>query len=341
MSHPTIDIVILNYNTLEVVKECLPQVIENTNHPGAKIVFADNNSTDGSANWVEQTYGGQIEIIRLPKNNGFAGGYNEALEGRSADYFVLLNSDATPKTPDWLKPLVFLLENNPKIAAAQPKILDYKNTDKFEYAGGSGGFIDYLGFPFCKGRIFGNVEFDKSQYNQSTPIFWASGAAMFIRRTSWQKAGGLDVSFFAHMEEIDLCWRLKNLGHEIYSCPESVVYHIGGATLSNQNPRKTFLNFRNGLLMMHKNLPDSIREKRIFQRKLLDGLAGIHFLIQGKINHTFQIIRAHLEFNKLKKNLLTTPTAPLLVEHHGVLPQSLVWGYFFRNKKTWLSWYNK
>ena len=341
MSNPTIDIVILNYNTIDVVKECLPQVIENTRYPGAQVVFVDNNSTDGSADWVETTYGEQIELIKLKKNNGFAGGYNEALENRTADYFVLLNSDATPKQKRWLKPLVDLLEGNPNIAAAQPKILSYRDHDKFEYAGAAGGFIDYLGFPFCKGRIFGDVELDKDQYNDSTPIFWASGAAMFIRRTSWQQAKGLDESFFAHMEEIDLCWRLKNLGHEIYSCPESVVYHIGGATLSNQNPRKTFLNFRNGLLMMYKNLPDSIREKRIFQRKLLDGLAGIKFFFEGQTKHTVQIIRAHKEFKELKKNIKTSSNAPLLVEHSGVLPHSIVWGYFFRNKKTWSSWYKK
>jgi len=341
LSNPTIDIVILNYNTIDVVKECLPQVIENTDYPGAKIVFVDNNSTDGSAHWVEKTYGEEIELVRLPKNNGFAGGYNEALKDRTADYFVLLNSDATPKQPNWLKPLVDLLEGNPNIAAAQPKILSYRDHDKFEYAGAAGGFIDYLGFPFCKGRIFGDVELDKDQYNDSTPIFWASGAAMFIRRTSWQQAKGLDESFFAHMEEIDLCWRLKNLGHEIYSCPESVVYHIGGATLSNQNPQKTFLNFRNGLLMMYKNLPDSTKEKRILLRKILDGLAGIKFFIEGQPKHTAQIIRAHREFNKLKKKIKLQAKTPLLTEHSGVLKHSLVWGYFLRNKKTWSSWYRK
>ncbi len=337
-----VDVVILNYNTKEILAQCLPQVIEFSQQPWVNIVVADNNSTDGSADFVAAEFPG-IELIRLKENTGFAGGYNNALRGRTADFFVLLNSDAEPVNEHWLSELLDLAVRHPNLGAAQPHLLDYKfkhqDLKKFEYAGAAGGFLDHFGFPFCRGRIFGNVEFHQNQYNSEIPIFWATGAAMFVKREAWEKAGGLDESFFAHMEEIDLCWRMQTMGYEIISCPKALVYHIGGATLSNQNPRKTFLNFRNGLMMLYKNLPLVNRESLILKRKLFDGLAGLFFLIQGKPKHTIQIIKAHQEFDRLKSSLTLNANAKPIDQLKGVLSHSLVIGYFFQGKKLWSSWF--
>lgn len=337
MSLPTIDIVILNYNTKEVLEKCLPKVIENSQYSNCKIVVVDNASTDESAQFIRETYP-NLELIVLDSNTGFAGGYNRGLTGRSADYFVLLNSDAEPEK-GWMEPMLKMVETHPDLGACQPKIIDYFNREKFEYAGAAGGYIDQFGYPFCMGRIFGNVEFDHGQYNHSNEIFWASGAAMFIKREAWEKANGLDEDFFAHMEEIDLCWRLQLLGYEIYNCHESTFYHMGGATLSNQNPRKTYLNFRNSLLMLHKNLPAEVKNKRIFQRKMFDGLAAFLFLIQGKPKHVWQIYKAHQYFDKEKKQFQISQNTQPLENLKGVLNHSLVFGYFLRGKKTWANWF--
>lgn len=337
---PSIDIVVLNFNTREILAKCLPKVIRCSQHENVRVVLADNASTDGSMDYAKSTFGEQIDYIDIPSNLGFAGGYNYALKTRTADFFLLLNSDAEPADSNWLKPLIecSALEN---FGAAQPSILDYYHREKFEYAGAAGGYIDYLGFPFCRGRIFGNVEPDNGQYHQTKEIFWASGASLFVKREAWTRAGGLDEQFFAHMEEIDLCWRIKNIGYRIYHCPKSKVYHMGGATLSNQSPKKTFLNFRNGLLMMYKNLPVEVRDKRILKRKMMDGLAGIFFILQGKIEHTFQIIKAHRAFDKLKVNYSENSNNKHMSEHTGVLTNSLVWGYFFKRLKTWSQWKEK
>lgn len=337
LPNPTIDIVILNYNTKDILAQCLPNVIKHSELEGVNIVVADNCSTDGSAEWVKSKYP-NIELIELESNTGFAGGYNRALKNRTAEYFVLLNSDAEP-SENWLEPLIQCAQSHLNFGAAQPLIIDYFQRDKFEYAGAAGGFMDLFGFPFCRGRIFGNVELNQSQYTETLPVFWASGAALFIKRSCWEEAQGLDEAFFAHMEEIDLCWRLKTMGYEIYACPKSSVFHMGGATLSNQNPRKTYLNFRNGLLMLHKNLPDSIREKRIFERKLFDGLAGVFFLVQGKPKHMLQIIKAHRYFDKNRHHFPRNPKPKELTEMTGILHHSLVLGYFFQGKKTWANWF--
>ena len=257
MINPTINIVILNYNTRNLLEQCLPVVIRNSDYPGATITVVDNASTDDSAAWMKANYP-EIRFIQLAENTGYAGGYNAALAQCTEDYFVLLNSDAEPDE-QWLSPLLELVAQHPDLGAAQPHLIDYYQRNKFEYAGAAGGFIDKFGYPFCRGRIFGNVEINHGQYNNPLPIFWASGAAMFIKREAWERAAGLDLAFFAHMEEIDLCWRLQLMGYSIWSCPSSRVFHIGGATLSNQSPRKTFLNFRNNLLMLHKNLHPSTR----------------------------------------------------------------------------------
>lgn len=327
------DVVILNYNTRELLASLLPKVIAHSAHPEVKIVVADNASNDGSADFVEHNFP-DVELIRMNENRGYAGGYNECLKNRTADYFVLLNSDAEP-AEGWLQPLWNIATKTPDFGAAQPIILDYFNRGKFEYAGAAGGYLDHFGFPFCRGRIFGNVEENHNQYNSTTRVFWATGAALFISRQAWEKAGGLDEIFFAHMEEIDLCWRLQNMGYSIWACHESIVYHMGGGTLSNSSPRKTYLNFRNSLLMLHKNLPESRKRKTLFARKLFDGLAGGFFLLQGKPKHIMQIIRAHRDFDKTSRQVAVTPDPKTLDELTGVLHGSLVLNYFLRFRKVW------
>ena len=311
-------------------------VIQNSQYPGATITVVDNASTDDSAAWMKENYP-SIRWIQLSENTGYAGGYNAALAQCNEDYFVLLNSDAEPDEK-WLQSLLQLVELHPDLGAAQPHLIDYYKRNQFEYAGAAGGFIDKYAYPFCRGRIFGNVEPNTQQYQESIPIFWASGAALFIKREAWEKAGGLDLAFFAHMEEIDLCWRLQLMGYSVWSCPDSRVFHIGGATLSNQSPRKTFLNFRNNLLMMYKNLHPSEKENRIFTRKLLDGLAAAFFLLQGKWNHIPQIIKAHREFDRIKTQFPSTPGAKPLSQLTGSVNHSIVFGYFAQGKKTWLHW---
>jgi GT2 family glycosyltransferase len=337
MAAPKIEIVILNYNTKNILAQCLPNVVKNSVYPNTSIVVVDNASKDDSNEYV-RTHFPEIELIEFSENYGFAGGYNKALEHRNADYFILLNSDAEP-AENWLEPLMKLAENTPKFGAAQPKIIDYNNRTKFEYAGASGGYLDRYGFPFCRGRIFGNVEKDQGQYNKTQEVFWATGAALLVSAEAWEKAGGLDPDFFAHMEEIDLCWRMKTLGYSIFVCPESTVFHIGGATLSNQNPKKTYLNFRNSLLMLYKNLPNEAIGKKIIQRKLFDGLAAMFFLMQGKPKHVVQIWKAHKYFEKHKSKFIQSKQRVPLETLSGVLPESLVFGYFFRGKKTWSDWY--
>lgn len=327
----TVDIVILNFNTQNLLEELLPRVLKNSEFPGAKVVIADNASTDGSVQWVKEHYP-TLELISLEKNHGYAGGYNEALKNRTADFFILLNSDAEPHE-GWLKPLMEFVEKHPDLGAAQPKLIDYNKRDKFEYAGASGGFLDHFGYPFCRGRIFGNVEKDLGQYNDAREIFWATGAAFLIRREAWEKAGGLDERFFAHMEEIDLCWRLQLMGYKNYVVPESIVYHIGGGTLSNLSPRKTFFNFRNSLLMLYKNLPADERDKAVYQRKLFDGLAAVFFLLQGKFSHIRQIFKAHKEFEKLKSGMPLLHDARRLEDMPTVMNHSLVFSYFLRSQK--------
>src|ERR1700761_629824 len=249
---PTIAIVILNYNGRGYLEQFLPFVTANT-CPGGEVIIADNASTDDSLAFLKENYPG-LRVIVLDRNYGFAGGYNMALQQVQSDYYVLLNSDVEV-TPGWLEPIVGLMESDPAIGACQPKIRMFAHRELFEYAGAAGGWLDYLGYPFARGRIFDVCETDNGQYDQAEPIFWASGAALFIRAGLYHEMGGLDTYFFAHQEEIDLCWRIQLAGHKIYSCPQSVVYHVGGGTLPKGNERKVFLNFRNNLIMMVKNMP--------------------------------------------------------------------------------------
>jgi GT2 family glycosyltransferase len=332
---PKVSIVVLNYNTRKLLEELLPKLLE-TVYDHLEIVVADNASTDGSADFVSNTFP-QMKLLRLEKNLGYAGGYNKTLSMLDADYFVLLNSDVEV-TPNWIQPLVDLAELDKMIAAVQPKILDYKRRTHFEYAGAAGGYIDYLGYPFCKGRIFDSVEEDAGQYHQPEEIFWASGAAMFVRAAVYKEIGGLDEHFFAHMEEIDLCWRMKSRGHKIYSCPASSVYHIGGGTLSQQSSRKTYLNFRNGLRLLIKNYPSEKLWSVYFCRLCLDGIAGLQFLSKGKFADVLAIFKAHWSvFGTLytwlgyrKSTLKMTWTQ--LKKTPGFYNRSIVWQFFGKKR---------
>ncbi len=291
-------IVILNWNGEKLLEQFLPSVIDNPIPKDIEIVVADNCSTDDSVEFLTNKYP-QIRLITLSENYGYAGGYNKALEQIDAEYFILLNSDVQV-TKGCFSTIIEFLDQNSDVAAVQPKICSYKNKSYFEYAGASGGYIDKLGYPFCRGRIFDTLEKDNGQYNTAIDIFWASGACLIIRSKDFFDVGGFDESFFAHMEEIDLCWRLNARGRRIICLPQSVVYHVGGATLNGESPNKLFLNFRNNLLMLYKNLPVSSLKKTLRIRKYLDYLAAIHYLLKGKIQNTKAILKAHREFKRIK-----------------------------------------
>lgn len=284
-------VVVLNWNGKAWLKKFLPTLIKYSN--GTTIFLADNASEDNSLDFIKDKFP-QIKIILHENNLGYAKGYNEALKQINADYFVLINSDVEV-TKNWLSPIIKLMKSNPQIAACQPKILDYNNKTNFEYAGASGGYIDNLGYPFCRGRIFDNIEVDRGQYNDTVEVFWATGACLFIKASSFWQVGGLDEDFFAHQEEIDLCWRLKNKGHIIMVEPKSIVYHVGGGTLDSNSPLKTQLNFRNNLYMLFKNLPITSLAYIIPIRLFLDGIAAITFLRRPKgIKHLIAILKAHI-----------------------------------------------
>ncbi|ALM47554.1 glycosyl transferase family 2 [Flavobacterium psychrophilum] len=288
----TIAVVILNWNGKKLLEEFLPSVVKYSQE--AQIYVADNASTDESVAFIKVAYP-EIRIIHNKGNYGYAKGYNEALQGVKEEIYALVNSDVEV-TEGWLNPIIELFEADNETVIIQPKILDYKNKTHFEYAGAAGGFIDRYGFPFCRGRIFDTIEEDRGQYDDTTEIFWASGACFFIRRKVFNELRGFDEDFFAHQEEIDLCWRAFNKNYKVRFCSESVIYHVGGATLKTENPRKTFLNFRNSLWMMIKNLPTSKLFTVLFIRLLFDSIAGIRFLLQGKFAHLWAILSAHFQF---------------------------------------------
>jgi GT2 family glycosyltransferase len=330
---PKVSIVILNFNTRHFLEKFLPTVLA-TNYENFEVVLADNASKDDSIAYVKSQFP-EVKIIELKQNYGFAGGYNRALAQVDADYFVLLNSDVEVDK-NWLQPLVDLAETSTKIAAIQPKLIDYKDKSKFEYAGGSGGFIDKYGYPFCRGRWFNHLEKDEGQYNDIREVFWATGACFLIRASYWLEAKGLDEDFFAHMEEIDLCWRLQNLGYKIMVCPQSNVYHVGGGTLPVGNPRKTYLNFRNGLFLLCKNLHSSILFKVLFIRFIMDGLAGIKFLSEFKFREIGAILKAHAVFYSqigywLKKRKAIGNQA---LKPQNMYQKSMVVDFYLRGKKV-------
>jgi GT2 family glycosyltransferase len=288
----TIAVVILNFNGEKLLQSFLPSVI---NYSGSASVFViDNGSTDNSLILLKEQFP-QVKIVALKQNYGFCGGYNHGLTQVNADLFVLLNSDVEV-TPDWLKPIQKLFASDSSIAAVQPKILSYHDKSKFEYAGAGGGFIDYLGYPFCRGRLFDFTETDNGQYNDQREIFWATGACMIIRSEVYWKFGGLDEDFFAHMEEIDLCWKINRTDQKIYYCGESTVYHVGAGTLSYESPRKTYLNFRNGLVLLYKHLDSSELYLKITVRMMLDWLAALRYLLKGKGKNALSVFRAHRDF---------------------------------------------
>nr|AUN37941.1 glycosyltransferase [uncultured bacterium] len=290
-----IAVVILNWNGIKLLEQFLPSVIQYS--PEATVYVADNASTDDSIAFVKTNFP-TVKIVKNQTNKGFSGGYNDALQHIDAEIYALVNSDIEV-TENWLKPILETFETEPKTAIVQPKILDFKKKDYFEYAGAGGGFIDKYGYPFCRGRIFDTLEKDNGQYNDKTEIFWASGACFFIRSSIYKELKGFDEDFFAHQEEIDLCWRTINKGYKIMYNSESVVYHVGGATLDQANPKKTYLNFRNSLLMLTKNLPQNAIFKILILRLFLDGAAGIKFIFSGQFVHCWAIVRAHFSFYAL------------------------------------------
>ena len=329
-------IVILNWNGKHWLKQFLPNVLQHSLMSGVEVFVADNGSSDDSLEYLKNNFS-EVRLIELGENYGYTGGYNRALIQIKAEYFLLLNSDIEV-TENWLNPLLKLMDENPKIGACQPKILWHSNKTQFEYAGASGGFIDKLGYPFCRGRIFDTLEEDKGQYNEARKIFWATGACLLVRSDAFFKAGMLDDDFFAHMEEIDLCWRMQNLGYEIWVEPASTIYHVGGGTLHKSNPRKTFLNFRNNLALLYKNHPTKGLVSLIFIRLLLDGLAGIQFLMKGNVADFFAILKAHFAFYtmlpSLKIKRKRNSTYQKFSSLDGVYSKSIVWQYFAKKKQT-------
>ena len=320
-----IAVVILNYNGRHFLEKFLQSVIERS--PGASIVVADNKSTDDSIGFLKAKFP-TVELITLKKNYGYAGGYNQALTKVKAQYYVLLNSDVEV-SHGWLDPLTQFMDANEAYASCQPKIKGYEYRDKFEYAGACGGFIDMLGYPYCRGRIFDYTEADDGQYDDQIDIFWSSGACMMIRSDDFHAVGAFDDSFFAHMEEIDLCWRLQSSGKKIRVIPESVVYHVGGGTLSYQSPFKTYLNFRNGLKLLIKNLPTRRLLLKLPIRVVLDWLAALVFLLQGNWQHSKSVIMAHAYFLKHGAGNHSNHVRSTIRNS-----RMIVLDYFLRRKKT-------
>lgn len=333
MNTPKTAVVILNWNGSSLLKEFLPSVLSGTDPADAVVIVVDNGSTDDSMKVMREKFP-QTELICFENNYGFAEGYNRAvslLRDRFS-YVVLLNSDVAVKK-GWVKPLNEFMDGFSNVGACQPKILSYRDKTRFEYAGASGGFIDRHGYPYCRGRIFSACESDKGQYDYPMPVFWATGAAMMVRTELYLEAGGLDSKFFAHMEEIDLCWRLQLLGRQIWVVPESVVYHLGGGSLPAENPRKTYLNFRNNLLLLHKNLPDRTRRKTLFVRRLLDTLAWIKFIVSLDFRNASAVLRAHRDFRKMAREYTHHPWVDLLAHRNPRRPNILVEYYLKRKKR--------
>ena len=335
MRNAKIAIVILNWNGAKLLQQFLPSVIEFSKGDLIEIVVADNGSTDGSIPMIRNMYP-EVTVLDLEQNFGFARGYNEALKQIEADYFVILNSDVEV-TAGWLDSPIALMESDENIAAVQPKILNYYHRTHFEYAGAAGGFIDRFGYPFCRGRLFDEVEADNGQYDTLIDVFWATGACIFIRSKLYYEVGGFDADFWAHMEEIDLCWRLKNSGYRIVYTPESTVYHVGGGTLAYNNPQKLYLNFRNNLWLLYKNLPGNQLFYILFIRMILDFVAASKLLGEFNFNGIKSVLKAHLHFyNSLpalnRKRKLIRPN-----EHFrqptGMLSKSIVFQFYIRKRK--------
>lgn len=318
-----IAIVILNWNGEVLLERFLPSVVQFSEN--ADIYVADNASTDGSVSFLKNNFP-EIQIIQNTTNGGFAKGYNDALQYVKADVFCLLNSDVEV-TKGWLDPIIEGFNTLKDVSIIQPKILDLLKKDHFEYAGAAGGFIDQLGYPFCRGRIFQTLEMDHGQYNDTREIFWATGACMFVKSEVFRELGGFDPEYFAHQEEVDFCWRAKNKGHKVYYIGTSEVYHLGGSTLSNMNPKKTYLNFRNSLFSITKNLPRRKAFVIIFIRLLLDGIAAVRFIYQLRFKHFIAIIRAHLSFyRQFRRTYRKREKTNFILKYY--ITKSIVWSYF-------------
>jgi GT2 family glycosyltransferase len=333
MQNPSIAIVILNWNGRKFLEQFLPSVMASV-YENVRVIVADNASTDDSVVFVQQHYPA-IEILQNNSNEGFAKGYNTALKQVQSDYYVLLNSDVEV-TPDWIRPVIDLMETDVAIAACQPKILAYSNKTQFEYAGASGGWLDSFGYPFMRGRVFDVCETDNGQYNDAQPCFWASGAALFVKAKVYHEMGGLDEYFFAHQEEIDLCWRMQLAGYKVYVQPASVVYHVGGGTLPKGNSKKTYLNFRNNLIMMAKNLPLGEAFWKIGIRFGLDAVSAWKTLLSGDSGYFVAVTKAHIHFFKWmwadkKQSVFPVKRGRKPAGWHKGL---IVWQYFVQKKKT-------
>ena len=328
-------VVILNWNGERLLSEFLPSVVEGTNPAYARVIVADNGSTDGSVELLRSRFPA-VELMLFDRNYGFAEGYNRAIAALAGrfEYTVLLNSDVAVKS-GWIEPLVDYLDAHPGVGAVQPKLLSYRQPGQFEYAGASGGFLDRNGYPYCRGRIFSTCEDDHSQYDTPMEIFWASGAALTVRSKAYVDCGGLDKDFFAHMEEIDLCWRMQLAGWKLAVVPASVIYHLGGGSLPAKNPRKTYLNFRNNLLMLYKNLPDSSRSRTLLRRRLLDTVAWAKYVATLDFKNAGAIWRAHRDFARMRHNYdaLSRPQTDLLRQspNTGI---NILSAYYVRGHRT-------
>ncbi len=323
-----IAVIILNWNGASLLEEFLPKVVANTSAALADVIVADNGSTDVSLEVLTNRFP-EVKVIRYDHNYGFAGGYNHAIADTNYKYSVLLNSDVAP-APGWIEPMYEYMEAHAECGGCQPKLLSYKEPSKFEYAGGSGGFIDRNGYPYCRGRIFADVETDSGQYDDIVPIHWATGAALMVRTKLYVDAGGLDELFFAHMEEIDLCWRIRLMGYTLVAVPQGVAYHLGGGSLPASDPRKTYLNFRNNLLLLYKNLPARKVGRMLVKRRLLDTLAFVKFVLTLDFGNARAILRAHRDYRKMKCNYSQTATENLLAGEPNILV-----AYYLRGVKRY------
>lgn len=334
-----ISVVILNWNGSAMLQRFLPSVIRYSEE--AEIIVADNGSTDHSIDILREKFP-SVRILPFRENYGFAEGYNRAIQQIETPYVLLLNDDVEV-TPHWLQPLLEFMNHHPEVAACQPKILSETNREVFEYAGACGGFIDHLGYPYCRGRIFNHVEKDRGQYDQVCPIFWATGAALLVRTDVYRKEGGLDKRFFAHMEEIDFCWRLRSRNYGIYCIPQSTVYHVGGGTLPKSHPRKTFLNFRNNLLMLYKNLPEERLNSTLRIRYFLDLVAALKMLLSGQAKESMATVKALRTFFKIRHDFDRERKENLQKQRLKDIPEmrneSLLVAFYLKKKKKFEDWH--
>lgn len=340
---PKVAIVILNWNGIAFLRRFLPSVLA-SNYPNMEVWVVDNASNDESVLWLQTHHATRVKIVVNECNGGFAEGYNKALKQIQADYYVLLNSDVEVPS-NWICPIIAQMEADRSIAACQPKLLAHENRHLFEYAGAAGGYIDSWGYPFCRGRLFDYCETDTGQYDETCEVFWASGAALFIRANIFEQLGGFDVRFFAHMEEIDLCWRIRRAGYRVFCCPKSVVYHVGGGTLQKANPFKTYLNFRNNLLMLCNHLPTQQLIGTLVVRLFLDSIAALVFLIRGQISLAWAVCRAQVHFWfsfpanirhrwQVQKRIESINPSLCTTAREGIYKGSIVWAYQVQKKRV-------